>query len=53
VAQTLPTTVEHGHPVFGRVSDTGNVARGISSWLQPVDPKLYWQIGSMQAQSTI
>jgi len=31
-------------------SDTGNVAARISNWLQPVDPKLYWEIGSMQAQ---
>src|SRR6266478_3157128 len=31
-------------------SNTGNVAEGLSSWLRPVDPQLYWDVGSMQQQ---
>jgi len=31
-------------------SDMGNVAAGLSSWLRPVDPQLYWDVGSMQQQ---
>jgi len=49
VAQTLPPRWSMAIRVRA-ASDTGNVAARISSWLQPVDPKLYWQIGSMQAQ---
>jgi predicted permease len=29
-------------------SDPGNVAMGISNWLRPVDPQLYWQMSSMK-----
>jgi putative ABC transport system permease protein len=29
-------------------SDMGNVAAGLSNWLRPVDPELYWDVGSMQ-----
>jgi len=31
-------------------SDMRNVAARISNWLQPVDPQLYWDLGSMPAQ---
>jgi predicted permease len=31
-----------------RSDDTGNVAMRISNWLQPLDPQLYWEMGSMQ-----
>src|SRR6266481_968687 len=31
-------------------SDMGNVAAGLSSWLRPVDPQLYWGVGSLQQQ---
>ena len=31
-------------------SDMGNVAARISDWLRPVDPELYWELGSLQAQ---
>jgi predicted permease len=31
-------------------SEMVNVAARISNWLQPVDPQLYWELGSMQAQ---
>jgi putative ABC transport system permease protein len=31
-------------------SDLGNAAAHIGKWLQPIDPKLYWISGSMQAQ---
>ena len=30
--------------------DMANVASRISSWLQTVDPQLYWELGSMDAQ---
>jgi putative ABC transport system permease protein len=29
---------------------TGNVAAGLNNWLRPVDPQLYWDVGSMQQQ---
>jgi len=48
-AQTLPGRWSMAIRVRA-ASDTGNVAARISNWLQPVDPKLYWEIGSMQAQ---
>src|SRR5437762_7904748 len=28
----------------------GNVAARINNWLQPVDPQLYWELGSMPVQ---
>lgn len=30
--------------------DRANVTSRLSSWLQPVDPQLYWELGNMQAQ---
>lgn len=49
VAQTLPG--RWGMAIRVRsASDMGNVAARISNWLQPVDPQLYWELGSMQAQ---
>jgi putative ABC transport system permease protein len=47
--QTLPPRWSMAIRVRGP-SDTGNVAARISKWLHPVDPNLYWEIGSMQAQ---
>ncbi len=49
VAQTLPPRWSMAIRVRA-ASDTGNVAARISNWLQPVDPKLSWEIGGMQAQ---
>jgi putative ABC transport system permease protein len=49
VAQTLP----HRWSMAIRLraaSDMGYVAPRISKWLQAVDPKLYWETGSMQEQ---
>jgi predicted permease len=31
-------------------SDMGAVPARISNWLRPIDPELFWQLGSMQAQ---
>ncbi len=31
-------------------SDIGDVAAHINSWLRPLDPQLYWDVGSMQEQ---
>jgi ABC-type antimicrobial peptide transport system permease subunit len=31
-------------------SDIRNVAARINSWLRPLDPQLYWELGSMQQQ---
>jgi predicted permease len=31
-----------------RPGETGNLAARISNWLQPLDPQLYWEMGSMQ-----
>jgi predicted permease len=49
VSQTLPPRWSMAIRVRA-ANDTGNVAARISNWLQPVDPKLYWEIGGMQAQ---
>ncbi len=49
VVQTLPPRWSMAIRVRA-ASDTGNVAARISNWLQPVDPKLSWEIGGMQAQ---
>ena len=31
-------------------ADMGTVVTGINNWLRPVDPQLYWELGSMPAQ---
>jgi len=49
VAQTLPGRWSMAIRVRA-ASDMGNVAGRISNWLQPVDPQLYWELGSLPAQ---
>ena len=49
VAQTLPGRWSLAIRVRA-ASDMGNVAARISNWLQPVDPQLYWELGSMPVQ---
>jgi putative ABC transport system permease protein len=49
VAQTLPGRWSMAIRVRA-ASDTGNAAARISNWLRPVDPQLYWDVGSMQQQ---
>jgi len=48
-AQTLPGRWSMAIRVRA-ASDMGNISARISNWLQPVDPQLYWQLGSLQAQ---
>ena len=49
VAQTLPGRWSLAIRVRA-ASDMGNVAARINNWLQPVDPQLYWELGSMPVQ---
>jgi len=49
VAQTLPGRWSMAIRVRA-ASDMGNVAARINNWLQPADPQLYWELGSMPAQ---
>ena len=49
VAQTLPGRWSMAIRVRA-ATDMGNVAGRISDWLRPVDPQLYWDVGSMQQQ---
>ena len=49
VAQTLPGRWSMAIRVRA-ASDMGNVAARINNWLQPVDPQLYWELGSMPVQ---
>jgi len=49
VAQTLPGRWSMAIRIRA-ASDMGNVAARISNWLRPVDPQLYWELGSMPAQ---
>jgi predicted permease len=49
VAQTLPRRWSMAIRVRA-ASDIGNVAARISNWLRPLDPGLYWDVGSMQQQ---
>jgi putative ABC transport system permease protein len=49
VAQTLPGRWSMAVRVRA-ASDIGNVAARIGNWLRPVDPQLYWDVGSMQQQ---
>jgi len=49
IAQTLPSRVSmaiHVRPS----TEIANMARQISSWLQPVDPQLYWEMSSLQSE---
>jgi predicted permease len=47
VAQTLPGRWSMAIRVRA-ASDIGNVAAHISNWLRPVDPRLYWETGSIE-----
>jgi putative ABC transport system permease protein len=49
VAQTLPGRWSMAIRVRA-ASDIRNVAARINSWLRPLDPQLYWELGSMQQQ---
>jgi predicted permease len=49
IAQTLPARVSMAIRVRPS-SDIANMARQISSWLQPVDPQLYWEMSSLQSE---
>ncbi|MBA0088630.1 MAG: FtsX-like permease family protein [Acidobacteria bacterium Pan2503] len=49
VAQTAPPRWSMAIRVRSS-SDMGSAAARISDWLRPVDPELYWELGSMQAQ---
>ena len=47
VAQTVPG--RWGMAIRLRAaSDVGNAAARVHNWLRPVDPQLYWEVGSMQ-----
>jgi len=48
-AQTLPPRWSMAIRLRAAL-DMENVATRINDWLRPVDPKLYWETGSMQAQ---
>ena len=49
IAQTTPP--RWGMAIRVRAgSNMGDVVARISHWLQPVDPQLYWEIGSLQRQ---
>jgi putative ABC transport system permease protein len=47
VEQTLPARWSMAIRVRA-ASDMGSVAERINKWLRPVDPQLYWEMGSMQ-----
>lgn len=49
IAQTTPPRWSMAMRVRAE-SDMGNVAARLGKWLEPVDPQLYWELGSMQAQ---
>jgi predicted permease len=46
VAQAAPSRWSMAIRVRG--GETGSVAGRISKWLQPLDPQLYWEMGSLQ-----
>jgi len=50
LAQTLPVGRWSMAIRIRASSDMAGAARDLSKWLQPVDPQLYWQLGSMQQQ---
>ena len=47
VAQTLPGRWSMAIRLRA-ASDLGNTAARVNNWLRPVDPQLYWEMGSMQ-----
>jgi putative ABC transport system permease protein len=50
LAQTLPGG-RWGMAIRIRTSsEIANAAQGLGNWLRPVDPQLYWELGSMQRQ---
>ena len=49
VSQTVPPRWSMAIRVRS-ARDMGNVAARISDWLRPVDPELFWALGSMQAK---
>jgi putative ABC transport system permease protein len=49
VAQTLPSQWSMAIRLRA-ASDIGAVAAQVDSWLRPVDPQLFWELGSMQVQ---
>jgi putative ABC transport system permease protein len=49
VAQTAPPRWSMAIRIRA-ADDMASVAGRISNWLQPVDPQLYWELGTMQAQ---
>jgi putative ABC transport system permease protein len=49
VAQTTPPRWSMAIRIRA-AGDMASVAARISNWLQPVDPQLYWELGSMQAE---
>jgi hypothetical protein len=49
IAQTAPPRCSMAIRVRAP-GDMANFAARISNWLQPVDPQLYWELGTMQAQ---
>jgi predicted permease len=49
IAQTAPPRWSMAVRVRAE-SDMGNAAARISNWLQPLDPQLFWELGSLQAQ---
>jgi putative ABC transport system permease protein len=50
LAQTLPVGRWSMAIRVRASSDMAAAARDLSKWLQPVDPQLYWELGSMQRQ---
>jgi predicted permease len=49
VAQTLPGRWSMAIRIRAS-NDIANTAQHISNWLRPVDPQLYWEMGSMQQE---
>src|SRR6266446_2638761 len=50
LAQTLPSGRWSMAIRVRASSDVANVAQRLSNWLRPVDPQLYWELGSMRQQ---
>jgi predicted permease len=50
LAQTLPVGRWNIAIRVRASSDMAIAAQDLSKWLQPVDPQLYWELGSMQQQ---
>jgi hypothetical protein len=49
VAQTAPAEWSLAIRIRA-ASDTGSLAARVGNWLRPVDPELYWELSSMQAE---